>query len=72
MFKKGDIIKGKENQSVDYWITNSKMEKAKVTRIVDENLMEIEIIKHYFSELNKDRYVVYNREEDFELIDRKK
>ena len=48
------------------------MEKAKVTRIVDENLMEIEIIKHYFSELNKDRYVVYNREEDFELIKRKK
>ncbi len=46
MFKVGDIVKGKENSSERYGITNQDMYKGRIIKIRDDGDIDIKILKH--------------------------
>ena len=64
MFKIGDIIKGIEGN--DYSITDEKMTKGIVTRLIPEdNVMEIEILEHEYKNRIGDKLEVDNSSNEF-------
>lgn len=63
-FKIGDYIKGKKEN--DYNITNEDMLKAEVIEILDDDVMEIKILKHKDKDKIKETYRVENSIEQFD------